>query len=306
DVYVIAQASANATILAQADQTNGSGWFNGDDAIVLRKGGAGGPVVDAIGQVGLDPGTEWGTGLTSTADNTLRRKASISAGDTIPADAFDPALEWDGFATDTFDGLGSHTIGGGPVDAPAVLTCGATLTVSAGQSASRTVTATDPDDTITDLAVTAVEPVPAAGSIARTSLTPADATGGTASAVVTVDSGVPAGSYAVTMTATDQSSATSPCSLSVQVTRVLTVGVVQGPTLDTENPRADRSPFAPASGNGTSSTTVDVRGVITQLVLSRTNAGTDSRGFFLQSRLRATDGDPNSSDGIFVFTGSFS
>ena len=38
DVYVVAQAAANATILAQADQTNGSGWFNGDDAIVLRKG----------------------------------------------------------------------------------------------------------------------------------------------------------------------------------------------------------------------------------------------------------------------------
>jgi len=305
DVYVIAQASANATILAQADQTNGSGWFNGDDAIVLRKGSAGGPVVDAIGQVGLDPGTEWGTGLTSTADNTLRRKASISAGDTIPADAFDPALEWDGFATDTFDGLGSHTIGGGPVDAPAVLTCGATLTVSAGQRASRTVTATDPDDTITDLAVTAIAPTPAAGSIARTSLTPASSSGGTASAVVTVDSAVPAGSYAVTMTAADQSGATSTCTLPVQVTRVLTVGEVQGATLDAENPRADRSPFAPASGNGTSSTTVDVRGVITQLVLSRTAAGADSHGFFLQSRLGATDGDPNSSDGIFVFTGSF-
>ncbi len=38
DVYVVAQSSANATILAQADQTNGSGWFNGDDAVVLRKG----------------------------------------------------------------------------------------------------------------------------------------------------------------------------------------------------------------------------------------------------------------------------
>jgi predicted extracellular nuclease len=29
DVYVLAQSSANATILAQADQTNASGWFNG-------------------------------------------------------------------------------------------------------------------------------------------------------------------------------------------------------------------------------------------------------------------------------------
>ena len=39
DVFVLAQASASATILAQADQTNGAGWFNGDDAVVLRKEG---------------------------------------------------------------------------------------------------------------------------------------------------------------------------------------------------------------------------------------------------------------------------
>ena len=37
DVYVVAQSAAGPAILAQADQTNGSGWFNGDDAIVLRK-----------------------------------------------------------------------------------------------------------------------------------------------------------------------------------------------------------------------------------------------------------------------------
>lgn len=105
DVYVLAQAAANATILAQADQTSSASWYNGDDAVVLRKGGV---VIDVIGQIGFDPGTEWGTGLTSTADNTLRRKASILAGDTNGADAFDPAVEWDGFATDTFGGLGSH------------------------------------------------------------------------------------------------------------------------------------------------------------------------------------------------------
>jgi uncharacterized protein len=109
DVFVLAQSSASAAILAQADQTNGSGWFNGDDAIVLRKGGASGAIVDAIGQIGVDPGTEWGTGLTSTADNTLRRKASVTTGDTNPSDAFDPSAEWDGFATDTFNGLGSYS-----------------------------------------------------------------------------------------------------------------------------------------------------------------------------------------------------
>ena len=45
---------------------------------------------------------------------------------------------------------------------------------------------------------------------------------------------------------------------------MLTVGEVQGPTTDAESGPADRSPLAPASGNGTSSTLYDVRGVITQ------------------------------------------
>lgn len=106
DVYVVAHSSANATILAQADQTNGAGWYNGNDAVVLRKGTI---ILDAIGQIGFNPGTEWGTGLTSTANNTLRRKSSICSGDVNANDVFDPAVEWNGYATDTFDGLGTHT-----------------------------------------------------------------------------------------------------------------------------------------------------------------------------------------------------
>ncbi|MDZ7593119.1 MAG: ExeM/NucH family extracellular endonuclease [Thiobacillus sp.] len=119
DVHVLAHGSANAAILAQADQTNSSGWFNGDDAVVLRKGGTAGVVVDSIGQVGFDPGSEWGSGLTSTADNTLRRKAGSDEGDSNPFDTFDPSLAWDGFAVDTFDGLGSHAAGAGGNDGTA-------------------------------------------------------------------------------------------------------------------------------------------------------------------------------------------
>jgi DNA/RNA endonuclease G (NUC1) len=117
DVFVIANSAANAAILAQADQTNSSGWYNGDDAVVLLKGGV---VLDVIGQIGSDPGTEWGTGLTSTADNTIRRKSSISAGDTTPNDSFDPSSQWDGFANDTVNGLGSHTFTGGGNQAPII------------------------------------------------------------------------------------------------------------------------------------------------------------------------------------------
>ena len=105
DVFVLAQSSAAADILAVADQTNGAGWFNGDDAVVLRKGTT---ILDVIGQIGFDPGSQWGSDLASTADNTLRRKATVAGGDTNGADAFDPSVEWEGFATNTFDGLGAY------------------------------------------------------------------------------------------------------------------------------------------------------------------------------------------------------
>src|SRR5262249_32202830 len=109
DVFVLAQASASPAILAQADQTNGSGWFNGDDAVALVTSGV---FVEVIGQIGVDRGTEWGTGLTSTADNTLQRSTSVTAGDPNGSDPFDPSVEWTGLPTDTFTGLGQYPDGG--------------------------------------------------------------------------------------------------------------------------------------------------------------------------------------------------
>lgn len=106
DVFVLANSSAGSAITAEADQTTGAVSFNGNDAVVLRRGTT---VIDSIGQVGVDPGTEWGSGTTSTSEHTLRRKDSVCAGDTNPNDPFDPSVEWNGFPQDTFDGLGSHT-----------------------------------------------------------------------------------------------------------------------------------------------------------------------------------------------------
>ena len=109
-VYVIANSSADSAILDVADQTTGSLSHNGDDAYVLYKNGE---VVDSIGQVGVDPGSQWGSDLTSTKDNTLVRKSTVTVGDTIIDDAFDPSLEWEGFANNTFDQLGEHESSGG-------------------------------------------------------------------------------------------------------------------------------------------------------------------------------------------------
>lgn len=105
DVFVLVQTFAAPALRAQADQTSSASWYNGDDAVVLRKDTT---VIDVIGQVGVDPGTEWGTGPASTADNTIRRKAGVEVGDTDGSDPFDPTAEWDGFANNTFDGIGIH------------------------------------------------------------------------------------------------------------------------------------------------------------------------------------------------------
>ena len=103
--FVVAHTSADAAILAVADLTTGNLTFNGDDAVELIFDGN---TVDVIGQIGFDPGTEWGSGNTSTADNTIRRKSMVKKGDTNGSDVFDPAIEWNGYPNNTFDGLGSH------------------------------------------------------------------------------------------------------------------------------------------------------------------------------------------------------
>ena len=78
DVFVLARSAAVAAVLAQADQTTTNFLWNGNDAVVLRKAGV---IVDVIGQVGADPGTQWGSGDATTADHTLRRKPGVQAGE---------------------------------------------------------------------------------------------------------------------------------------------------------------------------------------------------------------------------------
>ena len=112
EVFVIADNDAASEILNEADLTSTSSFFNGDDAIALRENGT---IVDSLGQIGNDPGSEWGSGDVSTQNNTLRRNTDVTEGDTNPDDSFDPSLEWSGFPQDTFDGLGVYdgTNGGG-------------------------------------------------------------------------------------------------------------------------------------------------------------------------------------------------
>lgn len=102
--FVIKNTSASSIT---AQQSSSSLTFNGDDAIILRKGTG---VVDSFGRVGEDPGSSWTAGGVSTVDKTLRRKPEVVMGDVIANDPFNPSLDWIQFNQDDFSGLGSHSI----------------------------------------------------------------------------------------------------------------------------------------------------------------------------------------------------
>jgi predicted extracellular nuclease len=272
DVYVLAHSSADPAILAQQDQMNGAGWFNGNDAVALVKGGA---VVDVIGQIGSNPGTEWGTGLPSTADNTLRRKGSIEAGDANGVDAFDPSLEWNGFAVNTFGGLGSHVLG----NAAVIAACGPTLVTQPGTPATRAVTATDPDGTVTSMSLESVTPSPSPGTITLGSVVPAASIGGTATADVNVDAAVPVGAYAAVVSAQNNDAApqTGSCTLDVWVV---------GPPVSIHDIQG-ASHTSPLAGKP-----VATEGIVTARA---------ANGFYVQDS--SPDAADATSEGIFVFTG---
>lgn len=103
DVYVIANAQADAIILAQSDITSAVTFFNGDDAVELTQNGV---PIDVIGVVGLDPGTSWSVGSGTTENNTLVRNPEFFEGTT---DWTLGATQWTVFPNNTMDMLGGHT-----------------------------------------------------------------------------------------------------------------------------------------------------------------------------------------------------
>ena len=106
--FVLANGVADPALLALASQRVEGSWFNGNDAVLLRRSGE---ILDSLGQVGFNPGTTWGSGDVQTLDRSLVRKADIRDGDSDPSDAFDPAAQWLGYPRDTFANLGQHGAG---------------------------------------------------------------------------------------------------------------------------------------------------------------------------------------------------
>ena len=70
--YVIYHGQAVADLKSKGDLSNSSVInFNGDDALVLKNAGT---IIDSFGQVGVDPGTAWGTGDVTTVDSYTHSK----------------------------------------------------------------------------------------------------------------------------------------------------------------------------------------------------------------------------------------
>ncbi|WP_392543800.1 ExeM/NucH family extracellular endonuclease [Oryzobacter telluris] len=292
EVFVLAQASADAAVIAVADQQNTStSWYNGNDTVVLRKGTT---VVDSLGQIASNPTTEWGSGLTSTADNTLRRKASICAGDTDPTNAFDPSVEWNGFANNTFDGLGSHTSDCGgtpPTDAAPTV---ASVTPVAGSTA--------PADT--DVVVTFSEVVSAPASAFALSC-----------AGSPVAFALTGGPTTYTLNPTTNLAADAACTLTVTGSAVSDTDTIDPPdTMAADHTSAFTVAPAPVDqcalpataigavqGSGEATPVAGqqrtVRGVV---IGDHEGPSPNLRGFYLQD---SGDGDAATSDGIFVFNG---
>ncbi|HCF5589153.1 TPA: SpnA family nuclease [Pseudomonas aeruginosa] len=107
--FVLANGVADPALLALASQRVEGSWFNGNDAVLLRR--RSGEILDSLGQVGFNPGTTWGSGDVQTLDRSLVRKADIRDGDSDPSDAFDSAAQWLGYPRDTFANLGQHGTG---------------------------------------------------------------------------------------------------------------------------------------------------------------------------------------------------
>ena len=279
DVFVASHPSADPAILAEADVTSGSVVnFNGDDAVVLRKAGV---VVDAFGQVGTDPGSQWPGG---GADDTLRRTSSVCAGDTDETDPFDASVEWLSFPQNTFDGLGAHTAdcatsGGDPL----TIDCGLALLTDEGVATSTAITASDADDTVIAMTLVTDDVVPA-GSLTPGFFAPSSGVGEPATLALDLSDAAQAGIYSATVEAQNASGETVTCDLEIRV----------------QAPPGTATPIHDIQGSGSAvaiTTPVTVEAVVTSL-FERDDA---LDGFFMQEEDGDADADPATSEGIFVF-----
>ncbi len=106
EVFVVGNPSASPSIMEETDTTHTMTFYNGDDALWLKKISTS-DTIDIIGDIGVDPGSGWPVGSGATNNFTLVRNISINQGQT---DWPLGSTEWMVFPIDMTDSLGMHTM----------------------------------------------------------------------------------------------------------------------------------------------------------------------------------------------------
>ena len=159
---------------------------------------------------------------------------------------------------------------GGVANAPIVPSCADQAAV-AGSASSFTVSATDADSRVN--AATVVGNLPAGVSLGSFSAATGDAA--PATQAFTVGASVAAGNYTLGLAWANDEAQTASCSFKLAVSGLVKIPAIQGS----------------GARSALDGTTVTTSGIVTHLI---------SNGFYLQDP--DGDGDPATSDGIFVFT----
>jgi predicted extracellular nuclease len=202
-------------------------------------------------------------------------------------------FSWSGPSANTFENINTGQTFAEVVNAPVVVNCGGTLYVDQGFDASREVTAYDDDGIVDSLEISSITPW--SDAITLDDVTPATEVGGEASATVSVGTDVDADTFSVEITAANNESEpqTGSCTFDVVVNPFLTIGEVQGVVEDLDDGTSHQSPYVDQY--------VVIQGVIYGKTRARTSWGGSYYGFFMQNTAGTSDGNPLSSDGIFVF-----
>ena len=164
-----------------------------------------------------------------------------------------------------------NACGGGALDQPIALVCPASLAVKPGQANAALLSATDPDSILNGASITS-------SAVAGITLGAFNvgADGKSASIQLMASASVATGIYPVKVTFTNSTAQSAACTVNVSVEGVATIMQIQGV--------GAASPYK--------NTVQTTEGVVTHLL-----AG----GYFMQDA--SGDGNPATSDGLFVFTG---
>ncbi|MGL4596053.1 MAG: T9SS type A sorting domain-containing protein [Bacteroidia bacterium] len=105
-VFVAGNPSAIAPILAVSDTLHTITFFNGDDVLTIKHIPSN-TVIDIIGIVGVDPGTNWPVGTGATSEFTLVRMVGVQGGELNWAIG---ATQYDVYPQNTTTFLGNHSM----------------------------------------------------------------------------------------------------------------------------------------------------------------------------------------------------